>query len=52
MADGSTDSSVKKEFVTFCHKSKIKSKFVGIKSVEKADVAHVSNAIMEGVCDE
>ncbi|KAM9433090.1 zinc finger protein 862-like [Salvelinus alpinus] len=54
----STDSSVKEEeliYGRFCHKGKIESKFVGIKSVEKADAAHISNsisAIMEGVCDE
>lgn len=58
MSDGSTDSSVKEEelvYVRFCHKGKIESKFVGIKSVEKADALHISNAIstiMEGVCDD
>ncbi|XP_045548900.1 zinc finger protein 862-like [Salmo salar] len=58
MSDGSTDTSVKDEelvYVRFCHKGKIELKFVGIKSVEKADGAHISNAIsaiMEGVCDE
>ncbi|XP_038832092.1 zinc finger protein 862-like [Salvelinus namaycush] len=56
MSDGSTDSSVKEEelvYVRFCHKGKIESKFVGIKSVEKADTAHISNAISAIiVCDE
>ena len=58
VSDGSTDGSVKEEelvYVRFCPKGKIESKFVGIKSVEKADAAHISNsisAIMEGVCDE
>lgn len=55
MSDGSTDSSVKEEefvYVRFCHKGKIQSKFVGINSMEKADTAHISNSIMEGVCDE
>jgi hypothetical protein len=58
VSDGSTDSSVKEEElvdVRFCPKGKIESKFVGIKSVEKADAAHISNstsAIMEGVRDE
>uniref|UniRef100_A0A4W5QNY1 Uncharacterized protein n=1 Tax=Hucho hucho TaxID=62062 RepID=A0A4W5QNY1_9TELE len=58
MSDGSTDSSVKEEelvYVRFCHKGKIQLKFVAIKSIEKGDAAHISNAIsgiMEGVCDE
>lgn len=56
MSNGSTDISVKEEeliYVRFCHKGKIESKFVGIKSLEKADSAHISNTIsvvMEGVC--
>lgn len=48
MSDRSTDSSVKEEelvYVRFCHKGKIESKFVGIKTVEKA---HISNAKAEG----
>lgn len=56
MSDGSTDSSVKEEelvYVRWSHKGKIE--FVGIKSVEKAEAAHITSAIrdiMEGVCEE
>ena len=56
MSDGSTDSSVKEEelvYVRWSHKGKIESKFVGIKSVEKADAAHITSTIreiMERVC--
>lgn len=58
MSDGSTDSSVKEEelvYVRWSHKGKIERKFVGIKSVEKAEAAHITSAIrdiMEGVCEE
>ncbi|XP_036001453.1 zinc finger protein 862-like [Fundulus heteroclitus] len=56
--DGSTDSSVKEEelvYVRFSHLGKIESKFVGIKSVEKADASHISQAIcdiMDQVSDD
>lgn len=52
MSDGSTDSSVKEDelfYVRFCHKGKMESKFVGIKS---AHISNVISAIVEGVCDE
>ena len=58
MSDGSTDSAVKEEelvYIRWSHKGKIESKFVGIKSVQKADAAHITNAIkaiMESVCND
>ncbi|KAK5612404.1 hypothetical protein CRENBAI_007021 [Crenichthys baileyi] len=42
-------------FVRFSHQGKIESKFVGIKSVEKADASHISQAIcaiMDEVSDD
>ncbi len=60
MSEGTTDSSVKGGgeelvYVRLYHQGKIDSKFVGIKLVEKADTAHIGDAvnnIMDPVGDD
>jgi len=56
MSDGSTDCAVKEEemvYVRFCKEGNVEVRFVGIQAVEKADSAHITQAIksqMDAVC--
>lgn len=58
MSDGSTDSAVKEEemvYVRWSEKGKIFTRFVGIKSVKKADAETITRtirSIMGGVCED
>jgi len=55
ISDGSTDCSVKVQeilYVRYAINGEINNKFVGVKSVEKADADHIVGAINDLMCDE